>query len=101
LQQEIVLAKGNEYGFLNSFVLFTFGYRQANIMETLLIHPQDSGQLEQIKAYLISLKVAFEVKVSALPPHVIEGIERGVAEDDAGQTISFDEFRQKHFLSSK
>ena len=66
-----------------------------------MIHPQDPGQLEQIKAYLNSLKVTFEVKKNALPPHVVAGIEKGVAEDDAGQTMSFDEFRQKHFLSSK
>ena len=70
-------------------------------MESLLIHPQDPGQLEQIKAYLKSLKIAFEVKKSALPPHVIAGIEKAIAEDDAGQTMSFDEFRQKHFLSHK
>ena len=70
-------------------------------MESLLIHPQDPGQLEQIKAYLNSLKVSFEVKKSALPPDVIAGIEKAIAEDDAGQTMSFDEFRQKHFLSNK
>jgi hypothetical protein len=70
-------------------------------MESLLIHPQDPRQLEQIKVYLKSLKVAFEVKGDDLPPHVIAGIEKGIAEDDAGQTISFDEFRQKHFLTSK
>ena len=70
-------------------------------MESLLIHPRDPSQLEQIKAYLNSLKIAFEVKKSALPPHVVAGIEKAIAEDDAGQTISFDEFRQKHFLSNK
>jgi hypothetical protein len=70
-------------------------------MESLLIHPQDPSQLEQIKAYLNSLKITFEVKKSTLPPHVIAGIEKAIAEDDAGQTISFDEFRDKHFLSNK
>jgi len=70
-------------------------------MESLLIHPQDPGQLEQIKAYLKSLKIAFEVKKSDLPPHVIAGIEKAIAEDDAGQTMSFEEFRGKHFLSHK
>jgi len=70
-------------------------------MESLLIHPQDPGQLEQIKTYLNSLKIAFEVKKSTLPPHVVVGIEEAIAEDDAGKTMSFDEFRQKHFLSHK
>ena len=70
-------------------------------MESLLIHPQDPGQLEQIKTYLKSLKVTFEVKKNTLPPHVVAGIEKAIAEDDAGQTMSFDEFRQKHFLSNK
>jgi len=70
-------------------------------MESLLIHPRDPGQLEQIKAYLKSLKITFEVKKSTLPPHVVAGIEKAIAEDDAGQTMSFDEFRQKHFLSNK
>lgn len=70
-------------------------------MESLLIHPQDPGQLEQIKAYLKSLKVAFEIKKSTLPPHVVTGIEKGIAEDEAGQTMSFDEFKRKHFLSHK
>jgi hypothetical protein len=70
-------------------------------MESPLIHPQDPDQLEQVKAYLSSLKIAFEVKKSTLPDHVIAGIEQAIAEDDAGQTISFDEFRQKHFLSNK
>jgi len=70
-------------------------------MESLLIHPQDPSQLEQIKAYLKSLKIAFEVKKSTLPPHVVAGIEKAIAEDDAGQAMSFAEFRQKHFLSNK
>jgi hypothetical protein len=42
-----------------------------------------------------------QTQESALPPHVIAGIEKAIAEDDAGQTISFDEFRQRHFLSKK
>ena len=70
-------------------------------MESLLIHPQNPGQLEQVKTYLNSLKIAFEVKKSTLPPHVVAGIEKAIAEDDAGQTMSFDEFNQKHFLSHK
>jgi len=32
---------------------------------------------------------------------VIAGIEKAIAEDDAGQAMSFDEFREKHFLSHK
>jgi hypothetical protein len=69
-------------------------------MESLLIHPQDPGQLEQIKAYLNSLKIAFEVKKSNLPSHVIDGIEKAIAENHAGQTMSFGEFSQQHFLSN-
>ena len=70
-------------------------------MESLLIHPRDPGQLEQIKAYLNALKISFEIKKSSLPPQVIAGIEIAIAEDDPGQTMSFEEFRQKHFLSNK
>ena len=70
-------------------------------MESLLIHPHDPSQLEQVKAYLISLKITFEVKKSDLPLHVLAGIRKGIAEDEAGETMSFDEFRQRHFLSSK
>ena len=70
-------------------------------MESLLIHPQNPGQLELIKAYLQTLKVTFEVTESTLPADVIAGISESIAQDDAGQTISFEEFRQKHFISSK
>jgi len=70
-------------------------------MESLLIHPHDPGQLEQIKAYLTSMKISFEVKKSDLPPHVIAGLRKAIAEDVAGQTISFEEFRQRHFLNGK
>lgn len=70
-------------------------------MESLLIHPHDAGQLEQIKTYLQSLQVSFEVTESALPVHVIAGIRQGIAEDDAGQTVSFEEFREKYFVSNK
>ncbi len=70
-------------------------------MESLLIHPQDPAQLEQIKAYLKTLKVAFEVKKDTLPPHVVAGIKKGIEDDEAGRTMSFDDFRNKHFLSNK
>jgi hypothetical protein len=70
-------------------------------MESLLIHPQNQSQLEQIKSYLTSLKVEFEVKKTTLPPHVIAGLEQAMAEARAGNTISFEEFKQKHFLSNK
>ena len=45
-------------------------------MESLLIHPQDPGQLEQVKTYLNSLKIAFEVKKSTLPPHVVAVLKK-------------------------
>jgi len=70
-------------------------------MESLLVHPRDPGQLGQIKAYLNSFKISFEIKKSALPTHVIAGIEIAITENDAGQTMCFEEFRQKHFLSNK
>lgn len=68
-------------------------------MESLLIHPQGPNQLEQIKTSLKSIKVAFQIKTSGLPGHVVEGIKKAIAEDDADKTISFEEFRNKHFLS--
>ncbi len=70
-------------------------------MESLLIHPQDPARLEQIKAYQKKLKVAFEVRKDMLQPHVVAGIKKGIEDDEAGLTISFEEFRNKHFLSYK
>ena len=42
------------------------------------------------------------MKLDHLPTDYIDKIvEIAIAEDDPGQTMSFEEFRQKHFLSNK
>jgi methionine synthase I (cobalamin-dependent) len=66
-------------------------------MESILIHPENVEQLETIKAVLKALKVPFEPQSNSLPPHVIKDIEKGLGQAKSGQTISFEEFKEKHF----
>ena len=66
-------------------------------MESILIHPESAEQLKAIKAVLKALKVPFEPQSNSLPPHVIKGIEKGLEQAKSGQTISFEEFKEKHF----
>lgn len=66
-------------------------------MESILIHPDSPEQLKTVKAVLKALKVQFEPQTSALPDHVIKSIDRGLKQNDIGQTISLEEFKEKHF----
>jgi len=66
-------------------------------MESLVIHPDSVEQLKTIKAVLKALKVPFEPQSNTLPPHITESIERGVKQYGMGQTISLEEFKEKHF----
>ncbi|WP_295648263.1 DUF2683 family protein [uncultured Mucilaginibacter sp.] len=67
-------------------------------MESLLIHPDSPEQLKTVKAVLKALKVQFEPQPEKLPPHVIEGFERSIKQYEAGQSISFEEFKEKHMF---
>lgn len=66
-------------------------------MESILVHPENAEQLKTVKAVLKALKVNFEPQAEKLPQHVIEGIQRGIEQAKNGQTIAWDEFKEKHF----
>jgi hypothetical protein len=66
-------------------------------MEPILIYPESAEQLKTIKAVLKALKVQFEPQSKTLPPHVLQSIDKGLEEYKNGQTISFDEFKKRHF----
>ena len=69
-------------------------------MESLLIHPENAEQLKAVKAVLKALKVPFEAQAKDLPAHVTKSIEKSVAEFEAGQSISLQKFKEKHFLKA-
>lgn len=66
-------------------------------MESILIHPESAEQLKTVKAVLKALKVQFEPQPTKLPDHVLKGIERSLKQYENGQTISLQEFKDKHF----
>ncbi|HTH83325.1 MAG TPA: DUF2683 family protein [Mucilaginibacter sp.] len=66
-------------------------------MESIVIHPESAEQLKTVKAVLKALKVQFEPHIDTLPPHVIKGIEKSLKQADEGQTISLQEFKERHF----
>lgn len=65
-------------------------------MESILIHPDSPEQLKTVKAVLKALKVQFEPAPVVLPAHVSDSIQRGISQFEAGQSISLEEFTQKH-----
>jgi len=67
-------------------------------MESILIHPESSEQLKTVKAVLKALKVPFEPQTVTLPEHVLNSIDKSIAQYENGQTISLKEFKEKHFL---
>ena len=62
-----------------------------------MIYPESAEQLKTVKAVLKALKVQFEPQSNTLPPHVLKSIEIGMKEYENGQTISFEEFKKRHF----
>ena len=69
-------------------------------MESILVHPENAEQLKAVKAVLKALKVQFEPQPKTFPPHVLEGIGESLRQHQNGQTISLQEFKEKH-LSKK
>jgi len=69
-------------------------------MESILIHPESTEQLKAVKAFLKALKVPFEPQSASLPPHVLENIEESIKQYESGQTISFEEFKERHFTKA-
>lgn len=66
-------------------------------MEAIVIHPENPEQLKTIKAVLKALKVPFESQSATLPPHVWKGVEKGIEQYEKGETITLNEFKEKHF----
>jgi hypothetical protein len=66
-------------------------------MESILIYPESAEQLKTVKAVLKALKVPFESQSANLPAHVSKSIEKSIKQFEAGQTISLQEFKEKHF----
>jgi len=66
-------------------------------MESILIHPESAEQLKTVKAVLKALKINFEPQSSSLPAHVLKSAEKGIKQYENGQTISLQEFKEKHF----
>jgi hypothetical protein len=67
-------------------------------MESILIHPENAEQLRTVKAVLKALKVRFEPQVTELPAHVLKSAAKSIAQYEAGESISFEEFSAKHFI---
>jgi len=66
-------------------------------MKSILIHPESAEQLKTVKAVLKALKVQFEPQSSTLPTHISKSIEKSIKQFENGQTISLQEFKEKHF----
>jgi hypothetical protein len=68
-------------------------------MEAILVHPESVAQLKTVKAVLKALNVQFELQSDSLPPHVLKGLEKSMQQVETGNTISFQEFKEKHFIN--
>ena len=68
-------------------------------MESILIHPESNEQLKTVKAVLKALKVQFEAQTPSLPDHVLKSAARSMEQYEAGESVSFEEFANKHFIS--
>ncbi len=68
-------------------------------MESIVIHPESNEQLKTIKAVLKALKVQFEAQTPSLPDHVLKSAAKSIEQYESGESISFEEFANKHFLS--
>ena len=68
-------------------------------MESILVRPRNTDQLNALKEFLAASNMDFEAQGDDLPPHVLESIERGLNQAANGQTISFEEFKARHFKS--
>lgn len=66
-------------------------------MEALLVHPKDKEQLAILEAFMSALNINFEYRDDTLPHHVLESINKGLEQAKNGQTISLEEFKNKHF----
>jgi hypothetical protein len=63
-------------------------------METLIVYPT-KAQEKTVMAFLEALNVQFEKKQTILPSHVLEGIKKGQEDIKAGDTFTYEEFKQQ------
>jgi len=77
------------HNFFNWFLYICF-------MESLLIHPESAEQLRTVKAVLKALKVQFEPQSTKLPVHVLKGIDKSLQQFAEGNSISLEDFSEKH-----
>ena len=67
-------------------------------MESILVHPESNEQLKTVKAVLKALKVHFEAQTPSLPDHLIKSAAKSIEQYEAGQSTSYAEFANKHFI---
>ena len=61
------------------------------------MHPESAEQLKTVKAVLKALRVPFEPQSVNIHPHIAKSIEKSIRQYEDGQTISLEEFKEKHF----
>ncbi|MBN8652895.1 MAG: hypothetical protein J0L67_15785 [Cytophagales bacterium] len=66
-------------------------------MEAITIHPKSVKQLKTVKAVLRALSIPFEPQSASLPEHVSKSIRTGLKQLEEGQSITLEEFKNKHF----
>ena len=67
-------------------------------MNAITIHPESMEQFEMVKGVLKALKVPFESQQNSLPEHVVTSITKGLEQFEAGESISLNAFKEKHFI---
>ena len=65
-------------------------------MESILVHPHNSDQLNDLKEFLKEKNMDFESQKKTFPKHVAEGIEKSIQQHRNGETISLQEFKNKY-----
>jgi len=68
-------------------------------MQSILVHPENAEQLKALKDFLIAANISFRPQAKSFPKHVAEGIEESIQQHRNGQSISLQEFRDKHLLN--
>jgi len=63
-------------------------------METLIVYPT-KAQEKSVRQFLEAMNVQFEKKETDLPPHVLAGIKKGQEDIAAGNTLTYEEFKQQ------
>jgi hypothetical protein len=57
--------------------------------------------LKTVKAVLKALNVQFEPQSASLPPHISKSIQKSIHQFEKAQTISLQEFTERHFLKNE